>query len=66
MSQPLPAFRLPSFRRSAEVERLSGVLVRAGERLDALDPPPLPLEDPGLRPVLRLVEPAPRAPRADG
>lgn len=65
MSQPLPAFRLPWFRRSAEVDRLRGTLVRAGERLDALDPPPTAPDDPGLRPVLRLVEPAVRAPRAD-
>lgn len=61
-----PAGRLALFPRSAEVQRLDGVLACAGQRLDRVDPPPAAPPQDELRPVLRLLAPVRPVPRADG
>jgi hypothetical protein len=58
--RPRPPARLALRPRSPVLRSLEGELARTARRLERLDPRPQPYGDEALRPVLRLLAPAPR------
>lgn len=66
MTESLRAPAVKLHPRSALLQRLERLLDRTAQRLDEVDPPPGPAAaSDDVRPVLRLVRPPERLPRAD-